>query len=83
VTPYEMFSGRQQIEGRHADMFQRSPTIDFNCSRGRKHLDAIDNAVWSPDNGPVLLKTRLVPYLRWAAGQRYTFVRVMLGSSAC
>jgi uncharacterized protein (TIGR02246 family) len=47
VTPYEMFSGRQQIESRHADMFQRSPTIDFNCSRERRHLDAIDNAVWS------------------------------------
>ena len=25
-------------------MFQRSPTIDFNCSRERRHLDAIDNA---------------------------------------
>jgi uncharacterized protein (TIGR02246 family) len=47
VTPGEMFSGRQQIETRHADMFQRSPIIDFNCSRERRHLDAIDNAVWS------------------------------------
>jgi uncharacterized protein (TIGR02246 family) len=47
VTPGEMFSGRQQIETGLADMFQRSPITDFNCSRERRHLDAIDNAVWS------------------------------------
>jgi len=35
------------------------------------------------DNGLVLLKARLVPSLRGAAGQRFTFVRVMPGSSAC
>jgi hypothetical protein len=40
VTPDEMFGGRQQIEDRHSDMFQRSPIIDFNCSRERRHLDA-------------------------------------------
>jgi uncharacterized protein (TIGR02246 family) len=83
VTPDGMFSGRQNIETRHAEMFQRSPITDFNCSRERRHLDAVDNAVWSADNGLILLKARLVLYLRGAAGQRFTFVRVMLGSSAC
>jgi hypothetical protein len=47
VAPDGMFSGLQNIETRHAETFQRSPTIDFNCSRERRHLDAIDNAVWS------------------------------------
>jgi hypothetical protein len=36
-----------------------------------------------PDNGRVLFKARLVLYLRRATGQRFLFVRVMLGRSAC
>jgi ketosteroid isomerase-like protein len=47
VEPDGMFSGRQNIEKRYADTFQRSPTISFNCSWDRRHLNAIDNAVWS------------------------------------
>jgi hypothetical protein len=41
-----MFSGRQNIERRYADTFQRSPIINFNCSFALDYLNAIDNAVW-------------------------------------
>ena len=47
VAPDGMFRGRQDIEKRYADTFQRSPIISFNCSWDRRHLNAIDNAVWS------------------------------------
>jgi uncharacterized protein (TIGR02246 family) len=40
-----MFSGRQAIEKRYADMFQRWPITTF--SGQRYQLNAIDNAVWS------------------------------------
>ena len=46
VEPEGMFSGRQNIERRYADTFQRSPIISFNCSFERNYLNAIDNAVW-------------------------------------
>ena len=46
VEPDGMFSGRQNIERRYADTFQRSPIISFNCSFERHYLNAIDNAVW-------------------------------------
>ncbi len=32
VGPDGMFSGRQDIEKRYADTFQRSPIVGFNCS---------------------------------------------------
>ncbi|MGA7215205.1 MAG: nuclear transport factor 2 family protein [Terrimicrobiaceae bacterium] len=47
VDPEGMSSGRQNIEKRYADRFQRSPIISFNCSWDRCYLNAIDNAVWS------------------------------------
>ena len=47
VEPDGMFSGRQDIEKRYADTFQRSPIISFNCSCERRYLNAIDNAVWA------------------------------------
>ena len=47
VEPDGMFSGRQNIERRYADTFQRSPIISFNCSFERRYLNAIDNAVWA------------------------------------
>ena len=46
VEPDGMFNGRQNIERRYADTFQRSPIISFNCSFERNYLNAIDNAVW-------------------------------------
>ena len=33
LAPDGMFSGRQHIEERYAHAFQRSPNVDFNCSR--------------------------------------------------
>ena len=47
LAPDGMFSGRQHIEERYAHAFQRSPNVDFNCSRDRFYLNAIDNMVWS------------------------------------
>ena len=65
VTSGEMFSGRQQIETRHADMFQRSPIVDFNCSRERRHLDAIDNAVWSAGQWASTSQSATGPVFAW------------------
>jgi ketosteroid isomerase-like protein len=45
VVSNEMFSGRQAIEKRYADLFQRSPIS--TVSGQRYQLNAIDNAVWS------------------------------------
>ena len=45
VEPGGIFSGRQDIEKRYADTFQRSPVISFNSSFGRHYLNAIENAV--------------------------------------
>jgi len=46
VEPGGLFSGRQDIERRYADTFQRSPVISFNSGFERHYLNAIDNAVW-------------------------------------
>ena len=84
VEPDGLFSGRQAIEKRYADTFQQSPIISFNyqpraplpeCNRQR--------GLGGRTMDEVLFKARLVPYLRWATGQRFMFVRVMLGRSAC
>ena len=62
VEPGGLFSGRQDIERRYADTFQRSPVISFNSGFERHYLNAIDNAVWGAgqwtstfqsQNGPV------------------------------
>jgi hypothetical protein len=47
LAPDGMFSGRRDIEKRYADTFQRSPITDFNSRRERRHLNTLDNAVWS------------------------------------
>jgi ketosteroid isomerase-like protein len=83
VTPDGMFNGRQDIEKRYEDMFQRWHIIDFNGGRERRHLNAIDNAVWSAGQWASTSQSQTGPVFAWAAGQRFTFVRVMLGSSAC
>jgi ketosteroid isomerase-like protein len=46
VVPDGSFSGRQAIEKRYQDSFQRWPFTFFNDLRDC-HLKAIDNAVWS------------------------------------
>jgi len=65
VTPDGMLSGRQQIAARHADMFQRSPISDFNCSRERRHLDAIDNAVSSAGQWVSTSQSPTGPVFAW------------------
>jgi hypothetical protein len=59
-----MFSGRQDIEKRYADTFQRSPFTDFNSRRERYHLNAIDNAVWSAGQWAATLQKRVIAALR-------------------
>jgi hypothetical protein len=44
LAPDGMFSGRQDIEKRYADAFQRSPISDFNSRRERRYLNAIGRA---------------------------------------
>ena len=65
VTPDGMLSGRHQIAAGHADMFQRSPITDFNCSRERRHLDAIDNAVWSAGQWASTSQSPTGPVFAW------------------
>ena len=82
VEPGGLFSGRQDIERRYADTFQRSPVISFNSGFERHYLNAIDNAVWGAGQWTRLFNARMVPYSRWATGWRFMFVRVMLGRFA-
>ena len=65
VAPDGMFSGRQNIETRHAETFQKSPITDFNCSRERRHLDAIDNAVWSAGQWASTSQSQTGPEFTW------------------
>jgi uncharacterized protein (TIGR02246 family) len=65
VAPDGRFSGRQDIEKRYADTFQRSPTSDFNSRRERRHLNAIDNAVWSVGQWASTLQSQTGPVFAW------------------
>ena len=81
VAPDGMFCGRQAIEKRYADTFQRSPSTIFS-DQGRI-LSAIDNAVWS-DRKMVEYSSRRDWFeFVGATGQRFMFVRVTLGRFAC
>jgi uncharacterized protein (TIGR02246 family) len=65
VAPDGMFSGRQDIEKRYADTFQRSPVTDFNSRRERRYLNAIDNAVWSAGQWAATLQGQTDPEFAW------------------
>jgi uncharacterized protein (TIGR02246 family) len=65
VAPDGMFSGRQDIEKRYVDTFQRSPISDFNSRRERRHLNAIDNAVWSDGQWASTLQSQTGPVFAW------------------
>ena len=67
VAPEGMFSGRQNIKTWHAETFQRSPIIDFNCSRERRHLGAIDNAVWSAGQWASTSQSQSGPIFAWGS----------------
>jgi uncharacterized protein (TIGR02246 family) len=65
VTPDGMFNGRQDIEKRYEDMFQRWPITDFNGRRERRHLNAIDNAVWSAGQWASTFQSQTGPIFAW------------------
>jgi uncharacterized protein (TIGR02246 family) len=65
VGPDGMFSGRQNIETRHTETFKGSPIIEFNCSRERRHLNAIDNAVWSAGQWASTSQSQHGPVFAW------------------
>jgi hypothetical protein len=58
VTSDGMIFGRQAIEKRYADTFQRWPITGFLSRRERLKLNAIDNAVWSVGEWSELFKVR-------------------------
>jgi ketosteroid isomerase-like protein len=60
-----MFSGRQDIEKRYEDTFQRWPITDFNSRRERRHLNAIDNAVWSAGQWASTFRSETGPIFAW------------------
>jgi uncharacterized protein (TIGR02246 family) len=65
VTPDGMVFGRQAIEQRYADTFQRWPITDFLSRRERLRLNAIDNAVWSVGEWTGNLQSQTGPLLAW------------------
>ena len=80
VTSDGMFSGRQAIEKRYADIFQRWPITTF--SGQRYQLNAIDNAVWSVGEWWSTIQSETGPKFEEATGQRSIFTTVTIGRSA-
>ncbi len=64
-TPDGLVFGRQAIEKKYADMFQRWPMTDFLSRRDRLRLNAIDNAVWSIGEWSGTLQTQSGPVVAW------------------
>jgi uncharacterized protein (TIGR02246 family) len=84
VTSDGMAFGRQAIKEKYVDTFQRTPITDFLSRRDRLRLNAIDNAVWSAgQRSSNFSKPGGSRRLPGASGLRFTFLRVMLGRSAC
>lgn len=65
VAPDWMSSGRKAIEEWYKMKFQRSPITDFNSRQERRHLNAIDNAVWSAGQWFSTLQSETGPGLSW------------------
>jgi uncharacterized protein (TIGR02246 family) len=65
VSPDWMFNGRKAIEEGYKEKFQRSPITDFNSRRERRHLNAIDNAVWSAGQWFSTLQSQTGPVSSW------------------
>jgi uncharacterized protein (TIGR02246 family) len=65
VTPDGMVFGRQAIEKRYAETFQRWLITDFLSRRERLRLNAIDNAVWSVGEWSGTLQSQAGPVLAW------------------
>jgi uncharacterized protein (TIGR02246 family) len=65
VAPDGIFSGRQDIEKRYEDTLRRWPITDFNGRRERRHLHAIDNAVWSAGQWASTSQSQTGPVFAW------------------
>jgi uncharacterized protein (TIGR02246 family) len=65
VAPDWMSSGRKAIEQSYKETFQRSPITDFNGRRERRHLNAIDNAVWSAGQWASTRQSQTGPVFSW------------------
>jgi ketosteroid isomerase-like protein len=57
--------GRQEIEKRYADTFQRWPIANFLSRRERFRLSAIDDTVWSVGEWSGTLETQIGPVPVW------------------
>ena len=65
VTPDGMVFGREAIEKRYTERFQRWPITDFLSRRERLRLNAIDNAVWSVGEWSGTLQSQAGPVIVW------------------
>jgi uncharacterized protein (TIGR02246 family) len=65
VTPDGMVFGREAIEKRYAERFQRWPITDFLSRRERLRLNGIDNAVWSVGEWSGTLQSQAGPIIVW------------------
>jgi Domain of unknown function (DUF4440) len=83
VTPDGMVFGRQAIEKRYADTFQRWPITDFLSHAIALCSMQSTTLFGRSESGGELFKVRLVPYLHGATGQQFMFVRVTLGRCGC
>jgi hypothetical protein len=57
--------GRKAIEKMYEDTFQQWPITDFNGRRERRHLNAIDNAVWSAGQWASTFQSQTGPVFAW------------------
>jgi hypothetical protein len=76
-----MFTGRQAIEKRYADIFQRWPITTFSGSV----ISQIQSTMRfrRSENGGLPFKPRPLPNSKVAIGQRFIIARVTTGRSAC
>jgi uncharacterized protein (TIGR02246 family) len=65
LTPDGMAFGREAIEKRYTETFQRWPMTDFLSRRERLRLNAIDNGVWSVGEWSGTLQNQAGPVLAW------------------
>jgi ketosteroid isomerase-like protein len=65
VTPDGMVFGREAIEKRYTERFQRWPITDFLSRPERLRLNAIDNAVWSVGEWSGTLQSQAGPVIVW------------------
>jgi uncharacterized protein (TIGR02246 family) len=80
VAPEGLFSGREAIEKRYADVFQRSPLTDFFGVRSQ--LNAIGSELCAVGKWWALFQTERGPSQVGATGLRFTRAKATVGKSA-